>query len=110
MHTYVHTRARSTNKSIFVWNFCHLLLQDVRRGLNSIQGICKKHKIKGVFGPVIELLDCDEKLFIAVEVSAGNRCAQVFLPVIIISVAFFLFKTSLLFMLFSVVLCCALIY
>lgn len=26
-----------------------------------------------MFGPIIELLDCDEKFFTAVEVTAGNR-------------------------------------
>ncbi|KAG6763152.1 hypothetical protein POTOM_033688 [Populus tomentosa] len=46
---------------------------DVRRGLNSIRRICREYKISGVFGPIIELLDCDEKYFTAVEVTAGNR-------------------------------------
>jgi structural maintenance of chromosome 3 (chondroitin sulfate proteoglycan 6) len=27
----------------------------------------------GVFGPVLELVDCEEKFFTAVEVTAGNR-------------------------------------
>ena len=47
--------------------------QDVRRGLKSVKSICKEYNIRGVFGPVIELLDCDEKFFTAVEVTAGNR-------------------------------------
>lgn len=56
--------------------FCPFLVpyyQDVRRGLNSIRRICRDYKINGVFGPIIELLDCDEKFFTAVEVTAGNR-------------------------------------
>ncbi|KAG6761834.1 hypothetical protein POTOM_035071 [Populus tomentosa] len=51
---------------------------DVRRGLNSIRRICREYKISGVFGPIIELLDCDEKYFTAVEVTAGNRVQQMF--------------------------------
>ncbi|XP_021892678.1 LOW QUALITY PROTEIN: structural maintenance of chromosomes protein 3 [Carica papaya] len=50
---------------------------DVRRGLNSIRRICAEFKIDGVFGPVIELLDCDEKFFTAVEVTAGNSLFHV---------------------------------
>jgi structural maintenance of chromosome 3 (chondroitin sulfate proteoglycan 6) len=48
-------------------------VQDVRRGLNSVRKICKNHNISGVHGPIIELLNCDEKIFTAVEVTAGNR-------------------------------------
>jgi len=29
--------------------------------------------MSGVYGPIIELLDCDEKFYTAVEVTAGNR-------------------------------------
>ncbi|KAL3580982.1 hypothetical protein D5086_018817 [Populus alba] len=50
----------------------HATPGDVRRGLNSIRRICREYKISGVFGPIIELLDCDEKYFTAVEVTAGN--------------------------------------
>lgn len=35
--------------------------------------ICNQHDMKGVHGPIIELLDCEEKYFTAVEVTAGNR-------------------------------------
>lgn len=35
--------------------------------------ICDEHSIGGVYGPVIELLNCDERFFTAVEVTAGNR-------------------------------------
>jgi len=45
----------------------------VRRGMNSVRKICKEYNISGVHGPIIELLNCDEKFFTAVEVTAGNR-------------------------------------
>lgn len=35
--------------------------------------ICRDHNIGGVFGPIFELIDCDDKFFTAVEVTAGNR-------------------------------------
>lgn len=47
--------------------------QDLRRGLNSVRKICREYNIPGVYGPIIELLDCEEKFFTAVEVTAGNR-------------------------------------
>ncbi|KAK6247498.1 hypothetical protein QUC31_019063 [Theobroma cacao] len=52
-------------------------LGDVRRGLNSIRRICREYNIGGVFGPIIELLNCDEKFFTAVEVTAGNSLFHV---------------------------------
>ncbi|GLJ18305.1 hypothetical protein SUGI_0323940 [Cryptomeria japonica] len=54
---------------------CHEI--DIRRGLNSIRRICRDHSIPGVFGPICELLDCDEKFFTAVEVTAGNSLFHV---------------------------------
>ncbi|KAK2969893.1 hypothetical protein RJ640_015461 [Escallonia rubra] len=51
--------------------------QDIRRGLNSVRRICREDQISGVFGPVFELLDCDEKFFTAVEVTAGNSLFHV---------------------------------
>jgi structural maintenance of chromosome 3 (chondroitin sulfate proteoglycan 6) len=53
------------------------LSQDVRRGLNSIRRICADYRINGVFGPLVELVDCDEKFFTAVEVTAGNSLFNV---------------------------------
>lgn len=38
--------------------------------------ICRESNMSGVFGPIIELVDCDEKFFTAVEVTAGNRLSQ----------------------------------
>ncbi|CAL2265632.1 unnamed protein product [Prunus armeniaca] len=55
----------------------HATPGDVRRGLNSVRKICREYKIPGVFGPIIELLDCDEKFFTAVEVTAGNSLFHV---------------------------------
>lgn len=50
-----------------------LCTQDIRRGLNSVNRIIKDHNIRGVFGPILELIECDPKFFTAVEVTAGNR-------------------------------------
>ncbi|XP_050940975.1 structural maintenance of chromosomes protein 3 isoform X2 [Cucumis melo] len=55
----------------------HATPGDVRRGLNSVRRICKEYKISGVHGPIIELLDCDDKFFTAVEVTAGNSLFHV---------------------------------
>ncbi|XVE59713.1 hypothetical protein DITRI_Ditri05aG0068300 [Diplodiscus trichospermus] len=55
----------------------HATPGDVRRGLNSIRRICREYNIGGVFGPIIELLKCDEKFFTAVEVTAGNSLFHV---------------------------------
>ncbi|KAB2615208.1 structural maintenance of chromosomes protein 3-like [Pyrus ussuriensis x Pyrus communis] len=55
----------------------HATPGDVRRGLNSVRKICREYNIHGVFGPIIELLDCDEKFFTAVEVTAGNSLFHV---------------------------------
>ncbi|CAN6816217.1 unnamed protein product [Brassica oleracea] len=58
-------------------NLDHATPGDVRRGLISIKRICSEHKINGVFGPLVELVDCDEKFFTAVEVTAGNSLFHV---------------------------------
>ncbi|KAJ0021665.1 hypothetical protein Pint_31711 [Pistacia integerrima] len=55
----------------------HATPGDVRRGLNSIRRIRNEYEIAGVYGPIIELLDCDEKFFTAVEVTAGNSLFHV---------------------------------
>lgn len=65
-----------------IFYFSHIYLfflyfQEVRRGLNSVRKICREYKIPGVFGPIIELLDCDERFFTAVEVTAGNRFVRI---------------------------------
>ncbi|XP_027158386.1 structural maintenance of chromosomes protein 3 [Coffea eugenioides] len=55
----------------------HATPGDIRRGLNSIRGIIREHKISGVLGPIVELVECDEKFFTAVEVTAGNSLFHV---------------------------------
>ncbi|XP_018474869.1 structural maintenance of chromosomes protein 3-like isoform X1 [Raphanus sativus] len=55
----------------------HATPGDVRRGLSTIKRICSEHKINGVFGPLVELVDCEEKFFTAVEVTAGNSLFHV---------------------------------
>ncbi|BAT79746.1 hypothetical protein VIGAN_02267200 [Vigna angularis var. angularis] len=58
-------------------NLDHAIPGDVRRGLNSVRKICREYNISGVHGPIIELLNCDEKFFTAVEVTAGNSLFHV---------------------------------
>ncbi|WCJ28438.1 Structural maintenance of chromosomes protein 3 [Euphorbia peplus] len=55
----------------------HATPGDVRRGLSSIRRISREYGINGVFGPIIELIDCDEKFYTAVEVTAGNSLFHV---------------------------------
>lgn len=55
----------------------HATPGDIRRGLNSVRKICREYEISGVFGPIFELLDCDERFFTAVEVTAGNSLFHV---------------------------------
>ncbi|XP_011090227.1 structural maintenance of chromosomes protein 3 isoform X2 [Sesamum indicum] len=56
----------------------HATPGDIRRGLNSVKRICREINLhEGVFGPIFELLDCDEKFFTAVEVTAGNSLFHV---------------------------------
>ncbi|WVZ64811.1 hypothetical protein U9M48_014282 [Paspalum notatum var. saurae] len=55
----------------------HATPGDIRRGLNSVSRIIKDHGIAGVFGPVLELVDCEEKFFTAVEVTAANSLFHV---------------------------------
>lgn len=55
----------------------HATPGDIRRGLNSVRRICREYGINGVFGPIFELLDCDDKFFTAVEVTAGNSLFHV---------------------------------
>lgn len=50
---------------------------DIRRGLQSVRRIVRDHNITGVYGPLAELLECDEKFFTALEVTAGNSLFHV---------------------------------
>eukprot|EP00245_Coleochaete_scutata_P015772 TRINITY_DN7167_c0_g2_i1.p1 TRINITY_DN7167_c0_g2~~TRINITY_DN7167_c0_g2_i1.p1 ORF type:complete len:1070 (+),score=312.54 TRINITY_DN7167_c0_g2_i1:279-3212(+) len=50
---------------------------DIRKGLTSVRRIVKDHNLSGVHGPMMELFDCEEKLFLPVEVTAGNSLFNV---------------------------------
>ncbi|KAJ4768644.1 Structural maintenance of chromosomes protein [Rhynchospora pubera] len=50
---------------------------DTRRGLHSVNRIVDNYNIDGVYGPILELIDCEEKFFTAVEVTAGNSLFHV---------------------------------
>ncbi|CAA7403122.1 unnamed protein product [Spirodela intermedia] len=72
----------------------HATPGDIRRGLSSVNRIIKDHNIKGVFGPILELVDCDEKFFTAVEVTAGNSLFHVVVETDVISTKIIRFLTS----------------
>nr|XP_043631457.1 structural maintenance of chromosomes protein 3 [Erigeron canadensis] len=55
----------------------HATPGDIRRGISCIRRICREYNISGVYGSIIELLECDENLFTAVEVTAGNSLFHV---------------------------------
>ncbi|KAJ3670868.1 hypothetical protein LUZ60_008294 [Juncus effusus] len=55
----------------------HAMPGDTRRGLNSVNRIAQRRRMKGVFGPILELIDCEEKFFTSVEVTAGNSLFHV---------------------------------
>ena len=42
-------------------------------GLEAVRRIIEEKKLDGVYGPLIENLDVDEKFFTALEVTAGGR-------------------------------------
>ena len=43
------------------------------RGLEAVRNLVAKHKIKGVHGPLIELISCTDQYKTAVEVTAGDQ-------------------------------------
>jgi len=47
--------------------------RDLRRGMAAVQRIVKEHGIEGVHGPLIELMETDERFHSAIEASAGNQ-------------------------------------
>jgi len=51
--------------------------RELFRGLSAVQRIVKDHGIKGVHGPLIELMECDERFFAAVEAAAANQLFHV---------------------------------
>ncbi|XP_076907497.1 structural maintenance of chromosomes protein 3-like [Bidens hawaiensis] len=50
---------------------------DIRWGISCVRRICRDYNISGVYSSIIELLECDEILFTAVEVTAGNSLFHV---------------------------------
>lgn len=50
---------------------------DIRRATASLKKIISDHAIDGVHGPLLELLDCDDRFNVAVEVTAGNSLYNV---------------------------------
>lgn len=44
----------------------------LNKGLNAVRKIVDKHNIPGVYGPLIELFECDTKFATCVDVTAGN--------------------------------------
>eukprot|EP00958_Prasinococcus_capsulatus_P027003 scaffold5150_cov376-Prasinococcus_capsulatus_cf.AAC.13 len=50
--------------------------RDINRGLRSVRKICEDHDIQGVYGTLLELLECDDRFNTAVEVTAGNALFQ----------------------------------
>lgn len=52
--------------------------QDTNRGLQAVSRIAKSLKLSGVHGPLYSLFEVEERYKTAVEVTAGNRCAEPF--------------------------------
>jgi len=47
--------------------------RDLQRGMAAVQRIVREHNIEGVHGPLIELMETDERFHNAIEASAGNQ-------------------------------------
>ncbi|CAL5049378.1 unnamed protein product [Urochloa decumbens] len=55
----------------------HAMPRDIRRGLDAVSRTIKERGITGVIGPVLELVDCKEDFYTAVEVTAANSLFHV---------------------------------
>ena len=53
------------------------MAREINRGLASVNRIVKEKGIQGVHGTVIELFECDEQFFTAVEVTGANQLFNV---------------------------------
>ena len=51
------------------------VVQAVNRGLDSVKRVVEEKQMSGVYGPLLENFTCEPRVFTAVEVTAGNRCA-----------------------------------
>ena len=58
---------------ICVLIICKYLFQHINNGIDTVKKIVQERNIQGVYGPLIENFQCNEKFFTAVEVTAGNR-------------------------------------
>ena len=47
--------------------------QAINRGVDSVKRIVEERQMSGVYGPLIENFTCEQRVFTAVEVTAGNR-------------------------------------
>jgi len=54
-----------------------MMNRGLREGLKSVKDLAAKHNVKGVHGPLIGLITCEETFARAVEVTAGNRLFNV---------------------------------
>ena len=45
----------------------------MRHGIDAVRRLVRDHEIVGMHGPIIELIKCEEKFYLAVEVVAGNK-------------------------------------
>lgn len=48
-------------------------MQDLSHGIKAVMQVAHDNNIEGVYGPLVELINVDEKFNTAVEVTAGNR-------------------------------------
>ena len=58
--------------------------RDVHRGINSVKRFVRQHRIEGVHGTLIELIDCLPQLYTAVEVrplSSSNLGCWIFMVI-----------------------------
>mgnify|MGYP002015741346 FL=1 len=53
------------------------MARDLHKGLAAVQRIVKERGITGVHGPLIELMECDNRFNSAVEAAAGNQLFQI---------------------------------
>lgn len=45
--------------------------RDIARGISNVKRFVRQHNIKGVYGTLIELVECTPRLHTAIEVPAG---------------------------------------
>lgn len=72
----------------------YVVFGDIWRGFVNIWRICKERNISGVYGFILEFFDCDENVFIVVEVIVGNSLYYVVVDFddILIKIIYYLSK------------------